>query len=525
MQRRSILKAGLGAGSLFLPLPFARVWAQSEGTLKLLKAPKVALVVGNGKYKDAPELKNAPNDARAISGTLKGAGFAVTMLIDAGRDALIGAIRDYVHTMEQKKCVGLFYFAGHGVQLDWRNYMLPIDAVIDKVEDVGKQSVDVARLMEGLTKAANPMNVIILDACRENPFGTAKPVAQKGLSQMDAPTQTILAYATSPGNVASDGDGANGLYTQNLLREMKVPEAKIEDVFKRVRLGVRRSSKGAQIPWESTSLEEDFWFLPPKELKKLSEAEKEKAFDEELKLWESIRESKAPGPLEDYLRRYPSGEFTELAQLQLDRVLAQQGEKKIVVAAQAGNPYTQGTVRFDPDFKVGDYYEIRVTDMETKAEIRRLRPQVSQITDTEVHFSTGLILDRMGNTRRLPDGSRFTDNQNVPLEFQVGHKWTTQYRNFPVNAPPRAYIMNVVEFRVVGREKITVPAGTFDCFRVEGRGQVIAMKGRADLVTTTWWAPDRVRRPILNEFTRKPQPGSPARLSAERTELVDYKQA
>ena len=175
--------------------------------------------------------------------------------------------------MEQKKHVGLFYFAGHGVQLDWRNYLLPIDAVIDKIEDVAKQSVDIARLMEGLTKAANPMNVIILDACRENPFGTAKPVAQKGLSQMDAPTQTILAYATSPGNVASDGDGANGLYTENLLREIKVPEAKIEDVFKRVRLGVRRKSNGAQIPWESTSLEEDFWFLPPKSLKAATDAE------------------------------------------------------------------------------------------------------------------------------------------------------------------------------------------------------------------------------------------------------------
>jgi hypothetical protein len=523
--RRKILKSGLGATALFLPLPYAWVWAQNEGALKLLKAPKVALVVGNGKYKDAPELKNAPNDAKAVGETLKSSGFAVTLLLETNREALIGAIRNFVNAMEKQKAVGLFYFAGHGVQLDWRNYMLPVDAVIDTVEDVGKQSVDIARLMEGLVKAANPMNVIILDACREDPFGKAKKAPQKGLSQMDAPTQTILAYATSPGNVASDGDGANGLYTENLLREMKVPEAKIEDVFKRVRLGVRRTSKGAQIPWESTSLEEDFWFLPPKELRKISEAEKEKAFDAELKLWESIRESKAPGPLEDYLRRFPSGEFTELAQLQLDKVLAQQGEKKVVAVAQAGNPYTQGTVRFDPDFKVGDFYEVRVHDMETKAEIRRLRPEVTQITDSEVQFSSGLIVDRMGNTRRLPDGTRFTDNQNIPLEFQVGARWTTQFRNFPPNVPSHIYIMNVIEFRITGREKVTVPAGNFDCFRIEGRGQVIAPKGRADIVSISWWAPDRVRRPIAHEFTRKPQPGSPARPSAERTELIAYKQA
>jgi len=287
--RRRILKAGLATG-LFLPLPYAYVWAQQDGALKLLKAPKVALVVGNGKYKDAPVLKNAPNDARAIAETLKGAGFAVTLLLDSNREALIGAIRDYVHAMEQKKAVGLFYFAGHGVQLDWRNYMLPVDAVIDTVDDVGKQSVDIARLMEGLVKAANPMNVIILDACREDPFGKSRK-PQKGLSQMDAPTQTILAYATSPGNVASDGDGANGLYTESLLREMKVPEAKIEDVFKRVRLAVRRKSNGAQIPWESTSLEEDFWFIPPKDLKQISDSERERLLKEEQAAWERAKQA------------------------------------------------------------------------------------------------------------------------------------------------------------------------------------------------------------------------------------------
>src|SRR5258706_13509618 len=139
MERRSVLKAGLAAGSLFLPLPYAWVWAQgSDGALKLLKAPKMALVVGNGKYKDAPELKNAPNDAKAVAEALKGSGFEVKILLDTGREALVGAIRDYVHAMEQKGSVGLFYFAGHGVQLDWRNYMLPIDAVIDKIEDVAK---------------------------------------------------------------------------------------------------------------------------------------------------------------------------------------------------------------------------------------------------------------------------------------------------------------------------------------------------------------------------------------------------
>src|SRR5258706_14798452 len=182
--RRNVLKGGLAAGSVFLPQPYAWVWAQSEGAIKLLKAPKMALVIGNGKYKDAPELKNPPNDAKGIGEALKASGFEVTMKIDTRREEMLAAIRDYVHAMELKKHVGLFYFAGHGVQLAWRNYLLPVYAVIRRIEDVANQSIDIAQLMEGLTRAANPMNLIILDACRQNPFARDFLVEQKGLSQM-----------------------------------------------------------------------------------------------------------------------------------------------------------------------------------------------------------------------------------------------------------------------------------------------------------------------------------------------------
>ncbi len=196
LTRRGALKTGLGAGALFLPRPWAWVWAQSEGAVKLLRAPKVALVVGNSKYKEAP-LKNPANDAKAIGETLKGAGFEVTMKLDTGREELLAAIREYVRAMEQKKCVGLFYFAGHGLQLAWRNYLLPVDAAIDKIDDVARQSIDIARLMEGLTKAANPMNVIILDACRDNPFGNLKGVDQKGLSATTTCSRTRAKRGTS----------------------------------------------------------------------------------------------------------------------------------------------------------------------------------------------------------------------------------------------------------------------------------------------------------------------------------------
>src|SRR5262245_9058759 len=167
--RRAFLRGGLAASSLLVPLPYAGVWAQSEGALKLLGLPRIALVLGNGKYRDAP-LRNPANDARAIGDTLKAAGFAVTLKVDAGRAAMAAAIEAYVKELAAKKCVGLFYYAGHGVQLAWRNYMLPVDVEIDTIEDVPTKAVEVHSLIDGLTQAGNPLNVVILDACRDNPF-------------------------------------------------------------------------------------------------------------------------------------------------------------------------------------------------------------------------------------------------------------------------------------------------------------------------------------------------------------------
>ena len=495
-RRRDLLRAGAAVGALFLPTPFVSVWAQSEGAAKLLRLPKIALVFGNSRYKDAP-LRNPANDAKAIGEALSSSGFAVVTKIDASRAEMAAALDAYAKELAAKKCVGLFYYAGHGVQLAWKNYMLHVDAEIDTIDDVQKKAVEVNSLTDALVKAANPLNIIILDACRDNPFGTAKPTQQRGLSQMDAPSNTILAYATAPGNVASDGTGANGLYTENLLREIKVPEAKIEDVFKRVRLGVRRKSNGAQIPWESTSLEEDFWFIPPKNLQELSETERDKQFEEELALWEKIKSMTAPGPLEDFLRRFPSGPFSELAQLQLDLVLAKQGEKKVQVVAAAGNPYTQGFIPADTNFKVGDGYGYVVMERETRAELRRFDSVVTQINENEVVFGNGsLILDRLGNTVKVPSGIRYTPRQDSPTEYAIGKKWTTRFGVIKLSGRTDE---SEYDFRITRRERITVPAGSFDCFVIEGDGYTIGPSGKTTLKFRRWMAPDKVRRPIASE--------------------------
>ncbi|MCE9642171.1 MAG: caspase family protein [Betaproteobacteria bacterium] len=522
-RRRWLIQAGALASSTALPLWVARAGAESQSTLNAL--PRIALIIGNTKYPDAP-LKNPGNDARAIAGELQKVGFKVNLQLDTGRMQLADAIQAFGADLAKTKGVVLFYYAGHGAQLGWRNYLIPVDADVEKLEDMRTKTVELNTLLAGLTKAQNAMNVIILDACRDNPFGTKVPTEHKGLSQFDAPPGSLLAYATSPGNTAGDGEGANGLYTEYLLREIKVPEAKIEDVLKRVRLNVRRKSEGQQIPWESTSLEEDFYFLPPQQIKKLSEAELEKKFDEELKLWEGAKAARAAAPLEDYLRRYPNGEFAELAQLELDYVLAKQGEKRIEVQSQAGNPFTQGFARANTDFKVGDFYSYRVLDLESKSEKHVLRGEVTSVNGDEVTFDKGqVVLDRMGNTRRNSQGFRFSDNQNMPLEFSVGKKWTTQYRTYPPNIPAHIRVMSEVVYKIAGRDKIQVPAGVFECFRVEGRGQGSSPKGNVIVSSVTWWAPELVRRFVAQEHTREPPTGSSVPASHERMELLEFKQS
>ena len=216
----------------------------------------------------------------------------------------------------------VFYYAGHGAQLDWRNYLLPVDAVVQKQEDMKQRCVDLSLLLGQLSAAKDKTFVIILDACRNNPFGSTYRPEQKGLSQFDAPVGSLLAYATAPGNVASDGDGQNGLYTENLVRELSQRGTRIEDALKRVRLNVRLASHGAQIPWETTSLEGDV-FIFNEGQKKLSEADLEKLVEADVTEWTRIKSSKKSDDWVGYLRSFPNGRFAEIAQMRLARLLAE----------------------------------------------------------------------------------------------------------------------------------------------------------------------------------------------------------
>lgn len=223
-------------------------------------ARRIALVIGNGVYTAAPALKNPPNDAREMAAALRSLGFDVSSAVDAGQRQMKQLIREFGQKLKGG-AVGLFYYAGHGVQSKGRNYLIPVDADIQSETDVEDLAVDVNLVLGLMDEAGNGLNIVILDACRNNPFARSFRSATNGLAQMSAPTGTLIAYATAPGGVASDGDGRNGLYTTELLKQMKEPGVPIEIVFKRVGTRVSAATSGRQEPWIALSLRGDFYFV------------------------------------------------------------------------------------------------------------------------------------------------------------------------------------------------------------------------------------------------------------------------
>ena len=248
-------RGAFGLSPIAIGLALATLSSAAQAPLDV----RVALVIGNAAYKHVPALSNSVNDAKSMSLVLNRLGFKVVDVIDGDRASMVRAIDQLQGQLKGKQAVAMLYYAGHGLQLDWRNYMVPVDANLQTSADVPRQTIDIEEVIKAFKASGTRMNILVLDACRDNPFsdkGTGK-----GLAQLDAPPGTYLAFATAPGNVAEDGDeiSGNGLYTHFLLQELQKP-AKVEDLFKRVRLQVRKKTQGRQIPWDSTSLEEDFAF-------------------------------------------------------------------------------------------------------------------------------------------------------------------------------------------------------------------------------------------------------------------------
>lgn len=275
---------------------------------------KLALVIGNAAYREAP-LKNPVNDARALAAKLQSLGFEVMIGENLGLRDMTRLVTRFGEKLAGKG-VGLFFYAGHGMQVKGRNYLLPVDAQIGSEASARSESIDLDQVLDHLSASGTPFNLVMLDACRNNPFERRFRSTGGGLAQVDAPKGTLIAFATAPGKVAMDGDGANSTYTTALLKALDEPGLPVESVFKRVRGEVARVTGDQQVPWESSSLTGDFFFVPAA----ARAAAAATTSEAELLFWQSIKDSADAEELGAYLRKYPDGQFADIARNRLKKL-------------------------------------------------------------------------------------------------------------------------------------------------------------------------------------------------------------
>src|SRR6187402_3946233 len=226
---------------------------------------RLALVIGQSAYRTVPELPNAANDAKGMTELLGNAGFTVTTAANLGQNDMRQAISDFAGKVSASGAdtVALVFYAGHGLQIDGENYLVPVDIDVKREADIPIQAVRLNDILNTLTSVPSKMRILMLDACRNNPFPDINKTAGGGLAIVDAKVGapgTFLSFSTSPGAVAEDGSGSNSPYTNALLAAGKEQNIPIEETFKRVRLAVNKVTEGRQTPWDSSSLTEDFRF-------------------------------------------------------------------------------------------------------------------------------------------------------------------------------------------------------------------------------------------------------------------------
>lgn len=293
---------------------------------------RIALVIGNAAYVKTKSLANPANDAADMAKALKDVGFEVLSGVNQNKRQMESLIREF-GTKLVSGGTGLFYYAGHGLQVGGSNYLVPVDAEIPEEDEVQYQTVPLDLVLTKMTSAKNDLNIVILDACRNNPFarswrGYRDAGNNDGLAKISPPTGTLVLYATEPGKVASDGAGRNGLFTESLLRHIKKPNVEYDQMVKALSADVWQRSNRQQLPWKEGNSLAEFYFVrgatatPAKTEPARAETipEKDKA-TVEREVWGYIRNSVNPQDFRDFLREFPSGVNAGNAKMKLEQAV------------------------------------------------------------------------------------------------------------------------------------------------------------------------------------------------------------
>lgn len=299
---------------------------------------RVAFVVGNSGYQHVPELKNPFNDARGMAAKLEGLDFEVVEGLDLDLPGLRGKIKEFVSKLENAD-VALFFYAGHGLQVNGVNYLLPTDAQLHSQLDLDFEAVPVDLVLSAMERASKT-NLVFLDACRNNPLaenlarsmGTRSTAVGRGLAKTSSGIGTLISFATQPGNVALDGKGTNSPFTTALLKHLGTPGQDITRDLVAVRRDVLQATDGRQVPWENSSLTGEIILkreAPPEP----AVVEKPLPLQQdpqvvELAFWDTIKSKENAAYFETYLKRYPEGQFTDLARLRIEELNSNKAESE-----------------------------------------------------------------------------------------------------------------------------------------------------------------------------------------------------
>jgi len=308
---------------------------------------RFALVIGNGKYVNIDPLPNPPNDVKLVAKALEDVGFSVTLLVNADRRTMDRAAKKFAIELDDagQNSVGVFYFAGHGVTYEGENWLLPIGAEITQGADIEYETISANKVLKLMEGARNATDILILDACRNSPFRSfslsGTRALSRGMSRMDAPTGSFIAYSTAPGAVAYDGDGSYSPFAEAFASEVATPVSSIGDMMievrKKVKAKTAKLGPQPQTPWDSSSLTGRFAFNPgpktgsvelsPDPAPPKKDSQRQSGATADTRLWTSIENSTDPAEFEFYLKQYPAGQYAELARIRKDRF-----SKKAVVA-------------------------------------------------------------------------------------------------------------------------------------------------------------------------------------------------
>ncbi len=393
-----------------------------------LAETRVALVIGNSAYEHAAPLKNPKNDAVALAAVLKRLGFKVVMGVDLTRTQFEKTVRKFSKALRGAD-VGLFFYAGHGLQVKGKNYLAPIDAALEDEADLDFEALPVRTVLKQMERQTKT-NLVILDACRNNPLarnlarsmGTRSAGIGRGLARETTGIGTLIAFATEPDNVALDGDGKNSPFTTALIKHIETPGLDVAQLMRRVRKEVIDETSGRQVPWNNSSLTGDFYFggktgtTPVKAAPKVTAPVAPPPSNDrsaEIAFWESVKNSTNKASFEAYLAQFPNGVFASLARLEIQK-LEREARTALVTPPAPPQPQPQPEARTTTRQA---YLGPRVM-LSFSSQRRLTGNDLQRMGCKSLWIARNEIFDRNGYCFRTAKGRNYFDNSDCSTSSQ-----------------------------------------------------------------------------------------------------------